>query len=163
MLGREIEGLAVNELLSSFRQILHELRRRGLIRTLNAPTGDYAEFLVGRYFGVDLLGNSHRSADLVTKDGIRVQVKARIVTGAGKGERQLSVIRSWEFDRLAVVLFDDNYVVHRAALIPVDLVRDRSRDAPYVRGAIVFATDALFDAPGVEDMTSDLRRVAADL
>ena len=43
--------MTVGELLSFSRAILAELRRRGVIRTGNAPAGDYAELLVQRASG----------------------------------------------------------------------------------------------------------------
>ena len=38
--------MATGELMGLSRAILAELRRRGVIRTGNAPAGDYAELLV---------------------------------------------------------------------------------------------------------------------
>src|SRR6266511_1444897 len=90
--------------------------RRGVIRTGNAPAGDYAELLVQRATGGELAPNSQKSWDVLKSDGERLQIKARVVTDPRKrGERQLSVFRSWQFDAAVVVLFDDEFRVWRAA------------------------------------------------
>jgi hypothetical protein len=84
--------MTVGELLSFSRGILAELRRRGVIRTGNAPAGDYAELLVQRATDGELAPNSQKSWDVLTSEGERLQIKARVVTDPRKrGERQLSV------------------------------------------------------------------------
>jgi hypothetical protein len=106
--------MTVGELLSSSRAILAELRRRGVIRTGNAAAGDYAELLVQRATAGELAPNSQKSWDVLTSNGERLQIKARVVTDPRKrGERQLSVFRSWDFDAAVVVLFDDEFRVWR--------------------------------------------------
>lgn len=72
-----IEGLPTAQLFSTYRSILRELRKRGVIRTTNAPTGDYAEFLVARLMCVKLAQNSEKSWDLRAQDGKMLQVKSR--------------------------------------------------------------------------------------
>ena len=90
-------------------------------RTGNAPAGDYAELLVQRASGGELAPNSQKSWDVLTSDGERLQIEARVVTDPRKrGERQLSVFRSWEFDAAVVVLFDDEFRVWRAARLPIE-------------------------------------------
>jgi hypothetical protein len=56
--------ITVGALLSFSRAILAELRRRGVIRTGNAPAGDYAELLVQRASGGELAPNSEKSWDV---------------------------------------------------------------------------------------------------
>ena len=150
---------SVAELLRDYRQILDELRARGVTRTDNAPTGDYAEYLVARLVGGQLAPNSERSFGVLTPDGVRIQVKARIAVEGKPGTRQLSVIRSWDFDELVVVLFDRCFEVHRAASVPVDIARERSTYNPHVNGNRLIASDALWEAPKVRDITNRLRSV----
>jgi len=60
-----------------------------------APAGDYAELLVQRATGGELAPNSRRSWDVLTADGERLQVKARVTPSpTACGEPQLSVVRS---------------------------------------------------------------------
>ena len=65
--------MSVGELLASSRAILAELRRRGVIRTGNAPAGDYAELLVQRATGGQLAPNSQKSWDVLSPDGERLR------------------------------------------------------------------------------------------
>jgi hypothetical protein len=152
----DLRGKSTNELLALSRAILAELRRRGVIRTGNAPAGDYAELLVRVATGGELAPNSQRSWDVLTPDGERLQVKARVVTNPKtQGERQLSVFRSWDFDSAVVVLFDDEFKVWRAARLPVVLLREQARFVEHVRGHRILARDELLDAG--EDWTERLR------
>lgn len=151
--------LATGELLALSRGILAELRRRGVIRSGNAPAGDYAELLVQRATGGELAPNSQRSWDVETPTGQHLQVKARVVTNPrAVGERQLSVFRSWEFDAVVIVLFDDEFRVWRAARLPVEILEQAGRFVAHVSGFRVMATDELLDQG--EDWTERLRRAA---
>ena len=66
--------------LARTRSDLAELRRRGVLRTGNAPAGDCAEWLICRAGDGQLGPNSHRRWGVLTAEGQRIQVKARIVT-----------------------------------------------------------------------------------
>lgn len=157
--AERLADLSVGELLAFSRRILAELRRRGVIRSGNAPAGDYAELLVQLATGGELAPGSQRSWDVLTADGERLQVKARVVTGANvRGERQLSVFRSWDFDAVVIVLFDDEFRVWRAARLPVELLEKQSRFVEHVRGFRVMANDALLDQG--DDWTERLRAAA---
>jgi hypothetical protein len=72
--------LTTIELLALTRAILSELKDRGVIRSGNAPTGDYAELLVKLATDGQLAPNSQKGWDLETAAGDRLQVKARVVT-----------------------------------------------------------------------------------
>ena len=63
MLDMMIERMTTMELLALNRQTLHELHRREVIRTLNAPTGDWAELLVATAYDGTLAPNSEKSFD----------------------------------------------------------------------------------------------------
>ena len=53
-MSSDLRGLRIGELLALSRSVLAELRRRGVIRTSNAPTGDYAEWLAAQATGGQL-------------------------------------------------------------------------------------------------------------
>jgi hypothetical protein len=156
-----LEDVTITELLELSRGSLRELKRRGVVRTGNALTGDYAEGLVQRATGGTLGANSQKSYDVITPEDDRLQVKARVITDERKkGERQLSVFRSWDFDAAVVVLFDDDYGVWRAARIPVSVLQAVAYRGRHVNGWIVYATDELLNRPEAEDWTERLRRTA---
>ncbi|MCA1773975.1 MAG: hypothetical protein LC677_15745 [Halomonas sp.] len=68
----------------------------------NNIIGEYSEHLMNEYLQGALLGMSHKSAD-IEKDGKLYQVKSRRLDAGTT--TQLGVIRSWDFDYLAVILF----------------------------------------------------------
>lgn len=153
-------NLTTGELLALTRAILRELRERGVVRTGNAPAGDYAELLVQQATGGKLAANSERSWDVRTPDCNRLQVKARVVVDpTRRSERELSVFRSWDFDAAVAVLFDDDFRVWRAVRLPVEVVRDVGSWIEHVRGWRVMATDELLDRG--EDWSERLRQAAA--
>jgi hypothetical protein len=154
-----LADLTTSELLSLSRGILAELRHRGVIRSGNAPAGDYAELLVQQATGGELAPNSQRSWDVETPGGEHLQVKARVVPNPKTaGQRQLSVFRSWDFDGAVIVLFDDEFRVWRAAKLPAETVKESARFVGHVSGHRVMATDALLDRG--EDWTERLRQAA---
>ncbi|MGI9112762.1 MAG: hypothetical protein ACR2GT_11315 [Gaiellaceae bacterium] len=86
-------------------------------------------------------------------------MQARVVTNPrSRGERQLSFFRSWEFDAAVIVLFDDEFIVWRAARVSVETLRERARFVEYVNGHRIIARDELLAAG--ENWTERLRRAA---
>lgn len=154
----DVKTATVSALLRTYRSVLGELKRREIVRTSNAPTGDLAELLVAKAFDGELAPNSEKSFDVWTRDGRRIQVKARVVARDAPGERQLSTVRSWGFTHLAVVLFGPDYSITRAALIPVAVAQGAASEDGYVGGSRIMASDALLEGPDVEDVTD---RIAA--
>src|SRR5947199_2346102 len=116
----DMDAARTPDLLMGYARILGELRRRGVVRSANAPAGDYAEWLCWRALGGALEPNSKKSYDLVDDEGRTIQVKARVVSDPPKpGQVQTSPFRSWDFSHVAFVLLDErDYHVQRAALLP---------------------------------------------
>ncbi|NHC13677.1 DUF6998 domain-containing protein [Motilibacter deserti] len=154
--------MPTGELLAGYAATLAELRARGVLRTANAPAGDYGEWLVARAFGVELEANSAKSYDLVLDDGRRVQVKTRVVSDPPRnGQLQTSVFRSWGFDLAGLVLLrEEDYHVVRAVLLPRDVVQQRARRSEHVNGASLQMTPELLRDPAAEDVTERLRQAA---
>jgi hypothetical protein len=158
------ESLSTSDLLSSYRGVLAELRRREIVRTGNAPTGDYAETLVKVAYGGELAPNSEKSWDVLTPDGQKLQVKSRLLDDPTKSkQRQLSPIRSWSFDSLVIVLFDSTYRVWRGAKVPAALVRGTGTHSDWVNGELIIARDSLLLHRSAEDITRRLQETAAAL
>jgi len=65
------------QLLVQQSTILDELRRRGILRSRNNPTGDYGEWLVSTRLGLTLAQASEKGFDASDQDGLRYQIKAR--------------------------------------------------------------------------------------
>ena len=153
-----MKGLSVAELLLLHAQVGEELRERGIVRSANNPTGDLAEYLFCKAFGWRQAPNSERGFDAVGSDGVRYQIKGRRIHRRNKS-RQLSAIREIEgglFDVLAGVLFDDDFNVMKAALIPTTVVVERSSYIARTNSSRFMLRDDIWNAPGVRDVTLEI-------
>lgn len=131
-----------------------------MVRTENAPAGDYAEFLVAAALGGDLAPNSEKSYDVLA-DGVRLQVKARVVSDPPRsGQLQLSTFRSFDFDEAVIVLLDDHdYGVRHAIRLPVEHLQAVAVHDQHVNGYRVHARAALMTSPHAVDISALLRAV----
>jgi hypothetical protein len=150
---------SIAELLSLHAATMEELRARNVLRSANNPTGDLAEYLFCAAFGWGQENNSAKAFDATGADGTRYQIKGRRIHRRN-GSRQLSAIRDPDgFDILAAVLFDDEFRILRAALIPARVVRDHSKFIAHTNSHKFLLRDAIWDVTGVIDATERLRAV----
>jgi hypothetical protein len=137
------------EVFATWVAAMTELRRRGILRSDNTPTGDYAEWIVARALGLSLEGNSTAGFDAISGDGTRFQIKARRLATA-KSSRQLSAIRKLDgdpFDYLIVVLFGPEFNVLECWQIPVQVVREHAKYHAHVNGHRLHARGAVLADP----------------
>jgi hypothetical protein len=157
----DVKRARLGELFATYGAILRELKDRGVVRTENAPAGDYAEYLVAHALDGKLAGNSTRSHDLTTPDGRRIQVKCRVADLSGKNPRtQLSIFRSFDFDEVAIVLLRPDYAVHRGVLVPRALAKKHAQRREHANGWVLHARSSLLDAAATVDITTALRAVS---
>lgn len=157
----ELTNLKPSELLALHAQVSDELRARGITRSSNNPTGDLAEYLCCKAFGWAQAGNSNRSIDALDAEGIRYQIKGRRITRYNNS-RQLSALRDLDgahFDFLVGVLFNEDYTILRAALIPYAVALQRASFVKYTNSHKFMLRDDVWDAAGVQDATAQLRAV----
>lgn len=155
---------SVQELLAGYARILAELRRRRVLRSNNAPAGDYAEWLVARALGGVLDPNSTKSTDVKLPSGERVQVKARVVSRPPEpSQLQTSAFRSWDVEWVALVQFgESDYRVERAVLLPAPVAKMNATFSRHVNGDILHMRPAVFGHAQAEDITEKLRIAARD-
>jgi hypothetical protein len=149
------------QLLALHAKVAEQLRTRGITRSANNPTGDLAEYLFCKAFGWNQVGNSRANIDAIGPDGIRYQIKGRRITRYNSS-RQLSAIRDLggaHFDFLAGVLFDEDYGIRRAALIPHAVAVERATFVKRTNSHRFLLRDEIWNAPGVRDVTTELRNV----
>jgi len=161
MTEMNLSELSPPELLALHAKLCDELRSRGITRSANNPTGDLAEYLFCKAFGWTQAGNSHANVDAIGTDGTRYQIKGRRITGHNKS-RQLSAIRDLvgeHFHFLAGVLFKEDYVVMRAALIPHAVAIERAKFVERTNSHRFLLHDDTWNVPGVLDVTAELRAV----
>ena len=160
----ELDSLSTSDLFRTYRDILKQLTRRGIVRTSNAPAGDYAEYLVAAMLQGELADNSEKSWDVKTKEGRRYQVKCRVISERRlAGERQLSPFRTWDFDEAVIVLFDDDYRIWRCVSLPCEVLKERSKYRKHINGFVARATDDLLNHPSATDYSDALREMAEGL
>lgn len=144
----------VRELLNLHGDILKELRRRKIVRTSNNPVGDYTEWLVSKGLGLDLATNSAAGYDGIDSEGLRIQIKGRRTTSENPS-RQLGVIRNLEkkdFDQLAAVVFDEQYEVLDAVLIPHEIIEEYATYRPHPNGHVLHLKGAILEDARVRDI-----------
>lgn len=137
-----------------------EALTKALGRTSNV-LGEIAERVVADYYGGKLLTASTASADVELDDGTLIQVKARIPRQGTT--TSLSAIRSWKFDRLAVLLFNDNGSIHFAGEMDSDAVMEHATEVPHTNSWNVTTTDAFLNDSRMIDLTDDYNAVLAKL
>lgn len=110
------------EVIALYGEVMGELFERGIVRSGNNPIADIAEYLVADHFGVEPEPPNNKSYDIRTLDGSRIQVKALRRTKSTR--RGLSALRSFEFDYVAVVIFESDMSLVEVLMIPLDAVKD---------------------------------------
>ena len=156
-----LEKESIRELLNLHGEVLEELRNRGVLRSSNNPVGDYAEYLFCQAFGWKLADNSEKDADAFAPDGARYQIKSRRLTRHGVS-RQLGALRRLpdeNFKYLAAVLFNEDFTVLRAALIPHQLVLEKSTYVEATNSWRFLLRDEIWEWPGVQDVTEILKKM----
>jgi hypothetical protein len=157
----DIKAFSEQSLLSLHNAITEELKDRGVTRTRNNPTGDYAEYLFCKAFGWQQETNSKKSIDATDRHGTTYQIKAR-KKGITTDSRQLSAIRNLtedSFDYLAGLIFNPDYSVYKAALIPIRTVLNDSTYSKHTNAWKFFLKDHVWDLPEVKDVTEVLKNV----
>jgi len=115
--------------------------------------------------GWALENSSALGFDAVDGAGARYQIKSRRLTGR-IGERQLSALRripEKSFDYLAAVLFDANYGVARAIILPHAAVEAGARFRSHTNAWLFILDDKAWELPGARDITADLVAAAERL
>ena len=156
----DLSGYKAAELLALHSRISAELRTRNITRSANNPTGDLAELIFCKAFKWQQENNSKKGYDAYLNQ-TRYQIKGRRLDN-GRGSRQLSFIRAIEtrpFDFLAAVIFNLDYSIWRAAIIPFEIVLEQSRPVKHVNGHRFLLRDSVWDENDVVDVTSTLQAI----
>jgi hypothetical protein len=157
------------QLFALHLKLLGELHERGILSSANNPTGDLAEYLFCTAFKDWKRANkSQANFDAIgpAPTEFKYQIKGRRITSFNKS-RQLSAIRGLEaaqhFDILAGVLFNEDYSVLKAALIPhgalLNLFKKRSHISfqAHTHSYVFLLVDGIWKVEGVEDVTLRLK------
>ncbi len=156
----DVKSLTDRDLLGLYGRLMSELRDRGIVRSSNGPGADYAEGLIAAAFNLRLNTASTAGHDGIDESGKRYEVKCRRLTPYNKS-RQLSAIRGLEsqhFDYLAGVLFESDFSVMRAALIPFDVVKENATYVARTNSWRFILRDSVWALSGVKDITDRVRK-----
>ena len=155
----KLAALHDSALFALYGDVMAEIQRRGIPRTANNPIADYAEVLVARGLRLTMKGKSNTGHDAVDAEGQRYEVKSRRLARNSK-VRMFGAIRRLEkkhFDFLAAVLFEDDFRVSRAVLVPHERVKQIAKFKEHTNAWIVLNDSRLWDAPDALDITEKLR------
>jgi hypothetical protein len=141
------------ELLRLYAKVMRELRERGFVRTGNSPIGDVGEQLVAEFYGVSPIAANTAGYDCITPTGEKIQVKALWKTSPRR--RNLSPIRSEDYDQVAAVIFDPDMQPQDLWLVPRSVVEAHARWSAHVNGRILTLKREVQDAPGVRHLLWD--------
>lgn len=165
MTGKHLSRLSPAELLSLYAGVMNQLRERKLLRSSNGPVADLGEAIVAKALRLKLTGKSSAGCDATDSAGNRYQIKSRRITPDNRST-QLSAIRGLDskpFEYLAGVLFDAEYRLVRACLIPHAVVRRRATFMKHVNGHRFLLRDSVWHETGVIDFTAKAARAACGL
>lgn len=160
-----LQSASADALLRLFGDVLEELRRRKLVRSNNNPVADFSEQIAAECLGLKLESPCGAGHDGMDNAGSRFQVKGRRLTAHNKS-RQLSFIRdidSKPFDFLVGILFDAEFHVLRACVVPFEVVRRRCTFSKKVKAHRLILRDDVWDEDGVQDITTQATDAAAKL
>ncbi len=144
----------IGSLWKMFNQSSNALSK--LLGRTNNIVGEYAEYLACQFIGGEMLAPSNKSADIQDSDGNLYQVKARKVSNL---TTQLSVIRSWDFNYLIVILFDFEGVIIKGVKLPVSTAKKCSVYNEHQNGWVISTTENFFNQEEIEDITNNLNRI----
>jgi hypothetical protein len=158
----DVSSKSVPALLKLYADVHEALRRRGLMRSSNAPTGDFAAFLFCKAFGWEQPVNPNVGYDAKDSTGTLYQIRGRRITRYSPSRElpALPDLKNRPFHALAAVLFNEDFTVGRAALIPIEVVEAKSSFSEHAKAWRFLLTDAVWEVPGVTDVTSALRKAS---
>ena len=148
---QQLSELTPVELLRQYTAIIDELKNRGIVRTNNAPLGDFTEWLISKMMGLQLAPNSKSGYDAISGAGVRFQIKSRQITPDSKS-RQLSAIRKYDkkdFDYLIAVIFNENFDIVEAYLVPYEIVGKYGRYQRHTQALNLIMSGAILEDPSV--------------
>jgi hypothetical protein len=148
------------QLFELYVAALNELKERRITRSTNNPIADYAELLFQGALGLTLKPKSTKGHDAIDSAGFKYEIKGRRVT-AHNTSRQLSSLRDLNgkhFDFLGGVLFNEDFSVQSACLIPHEQVLQNTTYSAHTNSSIFHLRDSVWLLPGAVDVTAKLQQ-----
>lgn len=143
------------ELWKSY-SLISKLLKDELGRTSNI-VGEYAEDLIKDYVGGELLPASSKSADIKSSQGKLYQVKSRVIKGKMTGT--LGTIRSWDFDYLATIIFDEYGNVTYAGIISKNDAKEFSNYTEHQNGNVISLSQKFINDKRNINITNAIKKI----
>jgi hypothetical protein len=157
----KLKSKSALQILGLYSQILEELCSRDVLRSVNNPAADYAEYLCCRALSLKSAPKSTKGYDAEDVKGNKYEIKARRRT-IRRPPSRFSAIRKLDqgqFEFLIAVLFSEDFSVERSAIFSIELVRNEVIRQNHVNGWILPLNDKLWKLPGAEDITNKLKQI----
>lgn len=119
---------------------------------------EYAKYLIKEYLNGELLDSSHESAD-VERDGVLYRVKSTTLDYSAGTTASLSVFRAWDFDYLAVVIFNEYGDVKRASIVSSSVAKMLAVENQYQSGYVITTTGNFFNCRKHKDITREIKEL----
>lgn len=123
--------------------------------------GEVSERIVATFHDGKLLAASSASADVILPDGKRIQVKSR--TPRQTLTTSLGIVRSWDFDILAVLLFDEFGDIIFGGEIDVDSTRKHAVANRHQNGWVITTTNNFLNDPRMKNLTRQYNETLMNL
>ena len=156
------DRLTDQDLLQQYVAVMDELKSRGITRTDNIPTGDYAEKLACKALGLKPTERSFKGYDAIEEDGTKYQIKARRADGQ-IGSKPLGIIRDLQenqFDYLFAIVFSHEYFVRAAYLIPRKVVKKYAKRIERLNGWRIYLREPVLSERGVREITKEISKAS---
>ena len=123
--------------------------------------GEVSERIVATFHDGKLLAASSASADVILPDGKRIQVKSR--TPRQTLTTSLGIVRSWDFDILAVLLFDEFGDIIFGGEIDVDSTRKHAVANRHQNGWVITTINNFLNDPRMKNLTRQYNETLMNL
>ncbi len=135
----KLQQFSVTKLLKTYGDIIRELRNRGVVRSSNNPTADYAEYIVCKKLKLKIAPSNTKSYDALDRLGKKYQIKSRRLTIENKTQL-FGVIRDVKkanFDFVLGVIFDEDFTLKEVWKIPRSAIIRHAKYSHHQRGHII--------------------------
>ncbi|RFC55015.1 hypothetical protein [Brumimicrobium aurantiacum] len=125
-----------------------------LMRSKNI-VAEMTEFYSHQYYSGEKLNVSSKGIDIISNSK-SYQVKGRKV-GEKIKSTSLGIIRSWDFDFLTVLMYNNEGEIIKAIEIPSNAAKEISKQNKHQNGWVISTNSKLFNHVLTKDITLDLK------
>ncbi|NLI36933.1 MAG: hypothetical protein GX416_10535 [Bacteroidales bacterium] len=118
-----MDNFAFQHCLEEFADCSDKLFELKVIRADNF-TGEIGEYIVSRYFNLELAQRSNEAYDAIDSNGYKYQIKSKIRSG-NNYNYHINGLKYDQFDFLVVVYFDEYYTPILILRIPAKEIHDK--------------------------------------